>query len=232
MEPYQLTLSAAAAQIKAGRLSPVELTNSVLDRIDATHNTLHAFVCVTADLARHAAQAAAGEIAAGRYRGPLHGIPLGVKDLYDTAGVASESGSKVRAGYVPHTNAVAVERLFAAGMVMVGKTHTHEFAYGVLTPTTRNPWDTGRVPGGSSGGSGAAVAAGECLVGMGTDTGGSIRIPASYCGIVGVKPTLGLVPEAGVTPLCPSLDHVGTLTRTVQQAAALLSVLAGSEIVL
>ena len=229
MKPYELTLTAAAVEIRAGRLSPVELIDSVLDRIADTENTLHAFVCVVAELARNAAQAAAEEIAAGRYRGPLHGIPLGVKDLYDTAGVPSTSGSKVRAGYVPDTNAVAVERLFAAGMVMVGKTHTHEFAYGVITPTSRNPWNPGHIVGGSSGGAAAAVASGACMVGLGSDTAGSIRIPASLCGTVGLKPTYGRVSRRGVALLAWSLDHVGPLTRNVRDCALVLNAIAGFD---
>jgi aspartyl-tRNA(Asn)/glutamyl-tRNA(Gln) amidotransferase subunit A len=229
VEPYELTLSAAAAHIQAGRLSPVELTNSVLDRIDATQNTLRAFVCVTAELARNAAQAAAEEIAAGRYRGPLHGIPLGVKDLYDTAGVLSTSGSNVRAGHIPDTDAVTVERLFAAGMVMVGKTHTHEFAYGVITPISRNPWNPRHIVGGSSGGAAAAVASGACMVGLGSDTAGSIRIPASLCGTVGLKPTYGRVSRRGVASLAWSLDHVGPLTRNVRDCALVLNAIAGFD---
>jgi aspartyl-tRNA(Asn)/glutamyl-tRNA(Gln) amidotransferase subunit A len=229
MEPYELTLSAAAAEIRAGRLSPVELTDSVLDRIEATQDTLNAFACVTADLARNAADAATREIDAGRYRGPLHGIPLGVKDLYDTAGVPSTSSSKVRASHVPDTDAVAVERLLTAGMVMVGKTHTHEFAYGVITPMTRNPWDPRHITGGSSGGSAAAVASGACMVGLGSDTAGSIRIPASLCGTVGFKPSYGRVSRRGVASLAWSLDHVGPLTRQVRDCALVLNTIAGCD---
>jgi aspartyl-tRNA(Asn)/glutamyl-tRNA(Gln) amidotransferase subunit A len=229
MEPYELTLSAAAAEIQAGRLSPVDLTDSVLDRIEVTQNTLGAFAYVTADLARNAAQAAEREIAAGRYRGPLHGIPLGVKDLYDTAGVPSTSSSKLRVDHIPETNAVAVERLSAAGMVMVGKTHTHEFAYGVITPTTRNPWNPGHIPGGSSGGAGAAVASGACMVGLGSDTAGSIRIPASLCGTVGLKPTYGRVSRCGLATLAWSLDHVGPLARNVRDCALVLNTIAGFD---
>ncbi|MDT7563350.1 MAG: aspartyl-tRNA(Asn)/glutamyl-tRNA(Gln) amidotransferase subunit, partial [Pseudonocardiales bacterium] len=189
MEPYELTLAGAAEKIKAKELSPVELTASVLARIDAVEDKITAFATLTPDLATKAAERAEAEIAAGNYRGPLHGIPVGIKDLYETAGVATTSSSKVRADYIPTLDSAVVEKLFAAGSVMVGKTHTHEFAFGAVTPTTRNPWDLDRMPGGSSGGSGAAVAAGECFLGMGSDTGGSIRIPASVCGTVGLKPT-------------------------------------------
>jgi aspartyl-tRNA(Asn)/glutamyl-tRNA(Gln) amidotransferase subunit A len=229
VEPFELSLTAAAEEISAGRLSPVELTESVLDRIEATEGALGAYAHVTPELARKAAAHAEQEIAAGRHRGPLHGIPLGVKDLYDTAGVPSTSSSKVRAGRVPDTDAVAVEKLLAAGMVMVGKTHTHEFAFGGITPTTRNPWDTGRIPGGSSGGSGAAVASGTCMVGMGSDTAGSIRIPATLCGTVGLKPTYGRASRRGVASLSWSLDHVGPLTRNVPDAALVLNVIAGYD---
>jgi aspartyl-tRNA(Asn)/glutamyl-tRNA(Gln) amidotransferase subunit A len=229
MEPYELTLAGAAEKIKAKELSPVELTASVLARIEAVEDKITAFATVTADLATKAAKQAAEEIAAGAYRGPLHGIPVGIKDLYDTAGVATTSSSKVRADYVPTQDSAVVEKIYAAGAVMVGKTHTHEFAYGAVTPTTRNPWDLDRVPGGSSGGSGAAVAAGECFVGMGSDTGGSIRIPASVCGTVGLKPTYGRVSRRGVASLSWSLDHVGPLTRTVRDAALVMDAIAGYD---
>ena len=229
MEPFQLSLSAAAGEIEARRLSPVELIDSVLGRIEATEPVLGAFACVTADSAREAARQAEREIAAGRYLGPLHGIPLGVKDLFDSAGVAATSSSRVRADNVPESDSVPVERLRAAGMIPVGKTHTHEFAFGAITPTTRNPWDTGRIPGGSSGGSGAAVAAGSCMVGLGSDTAGSIRIPSSLCGTVGLKPTYGRASRRGVASLSWSLDHVGPLTRNVVDCALVLNAIAGFD---
>jgi len=229
MQPYELSLSDAAEQIEIKQLSPVELLESVLGRIDAVEPKITAFACVTADLARDGAKAAEQEIANGAYRGPLHGIPVGIKDLYDTAGVPSTSSSKVRAGRVPDTDAVIVDRLRTAGIVIVGKTHTHEFAYGAITPTTRNPWDIHRIPGGSSGGSAAAVAAGICTVGMGTDTAGSIRIPASLCGTVGLKPTYGRTSRRGVAPLSWSLDHAGPLTRNVRDAALVLGAIAGYD---
>ncbi|SFK69669.1 amidase [Geodermatophilus ruber] len=229
MEPFELSLTAAAGEIEARRLSPVELIDSVLARIEATEGALNAYACVTAEPARKAAAQAEQEIAAGRYRGPLHGIPLGVKDLYDTAGVPTTCSSAVRAGNVPDTDAVAVERLVAAGMIPVGKTHTHEFAFGAITPTTRNPWDTGRIPGGSSGGSGAAVASGTCMVGLGSDTAGSIRIPASLCGTVGLKPTYGRASRRGVASLSWSLDHVGPLSRNVVDCALVMNEIAGFD---
>lgn len=229
MEPYELTLSDAADEIAAGALSPVELTDSVLARIDTVEEELTAFVTVTEEVARAQAATAAEEIARGVHRGPLHGIPVALKDLYDTAGILTTSSSAVRAGYVPSADSAVAARFADAGAVLVGKTHTHEFAYGATTPTTRNPWDTDRIPGGSSGGSGAAVAAGECMVGMGSDTGGSIRIPAALCGVVGLKPTYGRVSRRGVASLSWSLDHVGPLTRTVRDAALTLNAIAGYD---
>jgi aspartyl-tRNA(Asn)/glutamyl-tRNA(Gln) amidotransferase subunit A len=226
---YELTIAEAAEKIRAKELSPVELTESVLSRIDAVEEKITAFATVTADIARAAAVAAEAEIAEGEYRGPLHGIPVGIKDLYETAGIPTTSSSAVRADYVPTQDCAVVEKLKAAGMVMVGKTHTHEFAYGAVTPTTRNPWDLERIPGGSSGGSGAAVAAGECMAGMGSDTGGSIRIPASICGTVGLKPTYGRVSRRGVASLSWSLDHVGPLTRTVRDTALVMNAIAGYD---
>ena len=229
MDPYELTIADAAEMIRAKELSPVELTESVLSRIDAVEGKITAFATVTADVARAAAAAAEAEIAAGAYRGPLHGIPVGIKDLYETAGIPTTSSSAVRADYVPVQDSAVVEKLTAAGTVMVGKTHTHEFAFGAVTPTTRNPWDLEKIPGGSSGGSGAAVAAGECMVGMGSDTGGSIRIPASVCGTVGLKPTYGRVSRRGVASLSWSLDHVGPLTRTVRDTALVMNSIAGYD---
>ena len=229
MQPSELSIAEAARQIEERTLSPVELVQSALDRIEQVEGRLNAFVVVTADQALEAARQAEQEIADGGHRGPLHGIPVGIKDLYDVAGLPTTSSSAVRSEYLPAEDSACVARLREAGAVVVGKTHTHEFAYGVLTPTTRNPWDTGRVPGGSSGGSGAAVAAGECLLGMGTDTGGSIRIPASVCGTVGLKPTFGRVPRTGITSLCWSLDHAGPLTRTVRDAALGLQAVAGFD---
>jgi aspartyl-tRNA(Asn)/glutamyl-tRNA(Gln) amidotransferase subunit A len=229
MQPYELSLAAAAEKIKAKELSPIELTASVLARIEAVEDKITAFATLTPEIATKAAAQAEAEIAAGTYRGPLHGIPVGIKDLYETAGVPTTSSSKVRADYVPAQDSAVAEKLLAAGSVLIGKTHTHEFAYGAVTPTTRNPWDLERIPGGSSGGSGAAVAAGECFVGMGSDTGGSIRIPASVCGTVGLKPTYGRVSRRGVASLSWSLDHVGPLTRTVADTALVMNAIAGYD---
>ncbi|MGW7596417.1 amidase [Streptomyces antimycoticus] len=229
MQPYELSLTAAAAAIRAGRLSPVELVDSVLERVERLEPHLNAYATVTAEQARHAARKAADDIAAGRSRGPLHGIPMGLKDLIDVAGVATTASSRVRADHRAQADSTVAARLGAAGAVLVGKTHTHEFAYGLTTPQTRNAWDTGRVAGGSSGGSAVAVASGTATFALGTDTGGSIRVPAALNGVVGLKPTYGLVPRHGVTSLSWSLDHVGPLTRTVEDQALVLAALAGHD---
>ncbi|MEU3549865.1 amidase [Streptomyces longwoodensis] len=229
MQPYELSLSAAADAIRARQLSPVELADSVLERIEEVDPRLQAYVTVTAEHARRAAREAEGDIAAGRYRGPLHGIPMALKDLIDVAGTATSAGSRVRANHRAQADSAVAARLAAAGAVLVGKTHTHEFAYGLTTPQTRNAWNTGRIAGGSSGGSAVAVAAGAATFALGTDTGGSIRVPAALNGVVGLKPTYGLVPRHGVTPLSWSLDHVGPITRTVKDAALVLTALAGHD---
>jgi aspartyl-tRNA(Asn)/glutamyl-tRNA(Gln) amidotransferase subunit A len=229
MQPYELTMEAAAVAISSRQLSPVELLDSTLDRLNATEPLVQAFAHVTDDLARKSAIVAEREIAAGRYRGPLHGLPLAVKDLYDTAGVPTTSSSAVRRGNIPRSDAVVVRRLLDAGMVMVGKTYTHEFAYGSFTPPTSNPWNVKHIPGGSSGGSAAAVAVGSCMVALGTDTAGSIRMPASFCGVTGLKPTYGRASKRGVTSLAWSLDHVGPLSRNVADCAHVLSAIAGHD---
>lgn len=229
MQPYELSLTAAADAIRERQLSPVELANSVLGRIAQAEPHLRAYVTVTAEHTRRAAREAEHDIAAGRYRGPLHGIPMGLKDLIDVAGTATSASSRVRAGHRAQADSTVAARLSAAGAVLVGKTHTHEFAYGLTTPQTRNAWDHGRVAGGSSGGSAVAVASGMATFALGTDTGGSIRVPAALNGVVGLKPTYGLVPRHGVTSLSWSLDHVGPITRTVEDAATVLTTLAGHD---
>lgn len=229
MRPYELTIQEAAQQMADGSLTAVELTESSLDRIGEVEPALTAFVAVTGE----AALRQAGEVDAARRAGvelgPLAGIPIGVKDLYDMGGIPTTSSSRVRADYVPDRDSAAVDKLRRAGSVLVGKTHTHEFAYGGITPTTRNPWNTGHIPGGSSGGSAVAVAAGECMVGLGSDTGGSIRMPAAACGVFGIKPTYGLVSRRGVTSLSWSLDHLGPLTRTALDSAYVLDAMAGYD---
>ncbi|MBQ1120980.1 amidase [Streptomyces sp. B15] len=227
MQPYELSLTVAADRIRTRQLSPVELVDSVLERIERTEPHLRAYVTVTADRARSSARRAEQELSAGRAAGPLPAIPMGLKDMIDVAGVATTGSSRVREGHRADADSTAAARLTAAGAALVGKTHTHEFAYGLTTPQTRNAWDQERVAGGSSGGSAVAVAAGAATFALGTDTGGSIRVPAALNGIVGLKPTYGLVPRHGVTSLSWSLDHVGPLTRTVEDAAAVLAALAG-----
>ncbi|MDQ0746889.1 aspartyl-tRNA(Asn)/glutamyl-tRNA(Gln) amidotransferase subunit A [Streptomyces africanus] len=229
MQPYELTLAAAADAIEARRLSPVELADSVLERIEQVEPRLRAYVTVDAEGARRAARRAENDIAAGRHRGPLHGIPMGLKDLIDVAGATTSASSRVRSGHRAQTDSTVAARLSAAGAVLLGKTHTHEFAYGLTTPQTHNAWDPGRVAGGSSGGSAVAVAAGAATFALGTDTGGSIRVPAALNGVVGLKPTYGLVPRHGVTSLSWSLDHVGPITRTTEDAALVLAALAGHD---
>ncbi|MGW0904327.1 amidase [Streptomyces sp. NPDC002853] len=229
MQPFELTLADASHAMTAGELSPVELTDSVLDRIGAVEERLQAYVTVAADSARAAATRAEREIARGESRGPLHGIPMGLKDLIDAKGMPTTASSRVRAGHVAARDSVVAARLSEAGAVLLGKTHTHEFAYGLTTPQTSNAWDQGHVAGGSSGGSAVAVAAGEATFALGTDTGGSIRVPAALNGVVGLKPTYGLVSRQGVTSLSWSLDHVGPLTRTVRDAALVLAALTGRD---
>ena len=220
--PWELGLVEAAQLIAADELAPSELVASVLERIDEVEPLLHAFVSVDADGALRAARAQDGE-----QGGPLRGIPLAIKDIFDVEGSPTGCGSdSYAAAAAAATDSAAVARLRAAGAIVIGKTATHELACGVYTPPTRNPWDLGRSPGGSSGGSAAAVAAGAALGAIGSDTGGSIRIPASHCGLVGVKPTYDLVSRAGALTLSWTLDHVGPLARTVDDAALLLSVLA------
>lgn len=225
--PYELSLADAAQAVAARELSPVELTNSVLERIDEVEGDLGAYVTVCADEARKAAARAERDIAAGRHRGPLHGIPMTLKDLIDVEGLPTTASSRVRAHHLAHKDSAVAARLRSAGAVLLGKTHTHEFAYGLTTPQTRNAWAADRVAGGSSGGSAVAVAAGEAIFALGTDTGGSIRVPSALNGVVGLKPTYGLVPLDGVTPLSWSLDHVGPITRTVRDAELVLAALTG-----
>ncbi|MFD7922407.1 amidase [Streptomyces sp. NPDC059740] len=225
MQPADLTLTAAAELIRDRHLSPVELVESVLERIEHVEPRLNAYVTVTADRARRAAREAERAVAAGTPHSPLLGIPVGLKDLIDVAGLATTASSRVRRGHVAGTDSTVAARLTAAGAALVGKTHTHEFAYGLITPQTRNAVDPGRIAGGSSGGSAVAVAAGAATFALGTDTGGSVRVPAALNGVVGLKPTYGLVPRHGVTSLSWSLDHVGVLTRTVRDLAPVLAAL-------
>jgi aspartyl-tRNA(Asn)/glutamyl-tRNA(Gln) amidotransferase subunit A len=229
MELYELSMTEVSEKIRTKEVSPVEVTQSALARLEEVEPTLTAFVTATPELALDQAKIAEQEIGDGKYRGPLHGIPLAVKDLYDTAGIRTTSSSAQRSDYVPAADSVSVAKLYEAGMVLIGKTHTHEFAYGATTPTTGNPWAPDRTPGGSSGGSGAAVASGVVHVALGSDTGGSIRIPAALCGTVGLKPTFGRASRVGVASLSWSLDHVGPLSRNVVDAALAMAVMSGYD---
>ena len=232
IQPY-LTIAEAGRLIAAKRLSPVELVKLLLARIEALDPRLNAFLLVTERQALAAARAAERAVMAGR-RTPLLGIPVGYKDIYETAGVRTTAHSKILAENVPQADAETVRRLHEAGAVMLGKLATHEFAIGgpafdLPWPPARNPWDTRRFTGGSSSGSGAAVAAGLVLGALGSDTGGSIRLPAAYCGIAGFKPTPGLVSRRGVIPLAPSLDTAGPMAWTAEDCAILLDALAGHD---
>ena len=229
-----LILEELGPLLRDKQVSPVEVARAYLGRIDALDKTLNAYITVTGDQALADARRCEEEILRGDYRGPLHGVPVALKDLYDTAGVRTTAASKIYAQRVPDEDATSVARLHAAGAVIIGKTNLHEFAYGVTTDSsyfgpTRNPWDLERVPGGSSGGSGAAVAAGLCAAATGSDTGGSIRIPAALCGIVGLKPTYGRISCYGLLPLSWTLDHPGPMTRSVYGAAVMLAAMAGYD---
>ncbi len=234
LDVTKLTVTSASHAIWAKKLSPLELTEAYLARIERLNGKVNAYVTVTAERAREEARRATEDIAAGRYRGPLHGIPIAHKDLFATAGVRTTAGSKIFANHVPKADSTVVRRLSEAGAVLLGKLNTHEFAYGVTTDNphfgkTRNPWDLDRSPGGSSGGSGAAIVAGLALATTGTDPGGSIRIPSSVCGCVGLKPTYGRVSKAGVFPLSYFFDHPGPITHSVEDAALLLQAMAGYD---
>jgi aspartyl-tRNA(Asn)/glutamyl-tRNA(Gln) amidotransferase subunit A len=231
---HYLTIAEAASLIRGRELSPVELTRAHLERIEALDDRLHAYITVTAESALEAARKAEHEIQRGNYRGPLHGIPIAHKDIVWTKGARTTAHSSLLKDWIPSENATVFERLSDAGAICLGKTSLHEFAYGTpgpdeAFPAARNPWNLAHGPGSSSSGSGAAVAAGLCMGATGTDTGGSVRHPASVCGIVGMKPTFGVVSVHGVIPLAPSLDHVGPLTRTVSDNAAMLQAMAGAD---
>ena len=233
-EPTDLTIAEAQRLVRRRDLSPLELVEAYLARIRRLDDRLNAFVTVTEERAVERARALEAELAAGRWRGPLHGIPIALKDNIDTAGVLTTAASAVFADRVPDEDAEVVTRLEAAGAIVLGKLNMHEFAYGGTSAFThtgpvRNPWDTDRIPGGSSGGSGAAVAARLCAGALGTDTGGSVRIPAAHCGIAGLKPTYGLASIRGIVPLSVSLDHVGPMCRSVADAALMLQPMAGYD---
>jgi len=233
-ELHFMTVAEMASAIHSKSLSPVELTEALLRRIEAVNPQLDAFITLLADQALDAARVAEAEIAAGMYRGPMHGVPFGLKDIYDTAGVRTTGHSKTCADRVPDADATTTARLKAAGGILLGKLATHEFAHGgpsfdLPWPPARNPWKTDCFTGGASSGSGAAVASGMLPAALGSDTGGSIRTPAGLCGLAGLKPTYGLVSRAGVIPNSFTFDTCGPMTWTVEDCAILMQVLAGHD---
>jgi len=231
---HDLSIAELSALIAARKLSPVELVDALIRRGEEYDGQTHAFVTRTFDLARQQARAAQAEIAAGHYRGALHGIPFGLKDIYDTRGILTSGHSRVFVDRVPATDAAATTKLYDAGALLLGKLATHEMAHAgpsfdLPWPPARNPWNLAHFTGGSSTGSGAAVAAGMVPVALGSDTGGSIRGPASHCGVVGLMPTFGLVSRAGVITNSYTFDHCGPLARTVEDCAIVLQALAGHD---
>jgi len=229
-----LTISEAAAGLRRKEFSPVELTKACLARIEAIDGKLHSFITPTTDYALEQAREAEKELHSGKDRGPLHGIPIALKDLYATKGIRTTCHSAVFEHWIPDDDATAVAKLQGAGTILLGKLGMHEFAFGGPSvdapfPAVRNPWNTAHIPGGSSSGSGAALAAGLCYGALGSDTGGSIRTPSSHCGIVGIKPTYGRVSRSGVVPLSWSLDHAGPMARSVEDCAILLQAIAGHD---
>jgi aspartyl-tRNA(Asn)/glutamyl-tRNA(Gln) amidotransferase subunit A len=233
-ELYELGITELAPLLRARQVSPLDLVNAHLERIEHLDGRLNSYIRVMPEQARAAARVAEAEIGRDEWRGPLHGVPLGIKDLFDVAGVPNTMGSKILRESVPGADATVVGRLRDAGAIVLGKHNLHEFAFGITSENphfgaVHNPWDLGRVPGGSSGGTASAIAAGLCVAGMGSDTGASIRAPASWCGIVGLKPTYGRVSRAGGLPLAWSLDHPGPLARSVADCALMLQAIAGPD---
>jgi aspartyl-tRNA(Asn)/glutamyl-tRNA(Gln) amidotransferase subunit A len=233
-DPAALTIAEAGPLLRSGALSPVDLVRAYLDRIDALDDRVNAFITVTDERALTRATELEAELAAGRWRGPLHGIPIALKDNIDTAGIRTTAASALLADRVPGTDAEVWRRLDEAGAILLGKLNMHEFAYGGTSAITHfgpvhNPWNLDHIPGGSSGGSAAAVAAGLCAAALGTDTLASIRQPAAYCGVAGLKPTHGLASIRGIIPVAESLDHVGPLARTVLDCALVLDAIAGYD---
>ena len=225
-KPCEMSIAEAAALLASRRLSPVELVESCLDRIDTCEADIQAWVLIDREGALARARYCSQELSRGETRGPLHGIPVGLKDIIFTAGMRTEAGSRTWKSFVPSYDAASVSRLRAAGAIIVGKTHTTEFAFADPAPT-RNPWDLEHTPGGSSSGSAAAVAASMCLAALGTQTGGSTLRPAAYNGIVGLKPQHGRISAHGVVPISWAMDHVGILTRSVEDAALVLHAASG-----
>ncbi len=234
MELWELTVGELQHAYRSKACSPREVVDALLQRIESLDGGLGAFREVLADPARSEAEVQTAMLAGGEMRGPLHGIPVGVKELFDVAGALSCYGSRVFAGRVASTDAEVVKRLRSAGAIVIGITRSHEFGWGITTQheqlgCTRNPWKRDRVPGGSSGGSAAALAAGMVPLALGTDTGGSVRIPAAFCGVAGLKPTFGMISRRGLVPLAPSLDHVGPMARSVRDLAIALPLMAGRD---
>jgi aspartyl-tRNA(Asn)/glutamyl-tRNA(Gln) amidotransferase subunit A len=233
-DPTSLTIQEASSQIASRRLSPVELTRAYLARIEALNPRVNAYITVTAETARAEARMLESELAAGRRRGPLHGIPVALKDNIDTAGVRTTAASALFADRVPTDDAFVVRKLRDAGAVFLGKLNMHEFAYGGTSAVShfgpvRNPWNLEYTPGGSSGGSAAAVAARMCAAALGTDTAASVRMPAAFCGVAGLKATHGLASIRGIVPLSESHDHVGPLCRSVADTALMFTAMAGYD---
>lgn len=229
-----LSVYELSEKVKSRSLSPIEIVEAFLARIEMLNGKYLGFLTVVSEMAIEEARQAGEEIAAGRYLGPLHGIPFGAKDIIDTAGILTTNGSSFHRDNVPVEDAEVITRLKRAGAILIGKTHTHEFAAASTTinphwGTSRNPWNTERIVGGSSGGSAAAVSAGMIPAALGTDTGGSVRTPAAFCGIAGLKPTHGRVSIRGICPNVLSLDHCGPMTRTARDAAMFLNVMAGFD---
>src|SRR5262249_22038899 len=226
-----LNVTELAPLVRAHKISPVEIVQALLSRIDTLNDTLLAYLHVSAAQAMATAQAAEIEIGSGGYRGPLHGIPVAYKDIYDVQGLPTTAGSKIMAGYVASEDCTVAGRLRRAGAICLGKLNTIEFASGSMEVfgIARNPWNTTMFPGGSSSGSGTALAAHMVPLATGSDTGGSIRNPASFCGIVGLKPTYGRISRAGIVPLSWSLDHAGPMARTVADTALMLQAMAGPD---
>ena len=232
---YELSISEASGLLKKKELSPVDLVASHLLRIQETDEQLNSFITVLSDTSKKNATQAEKEILAGEWKGKLHGIPIGLKDLYYTKGIPTTVGSKIYENFIPEFNATVVDKLSEAGAIIIGKLQMHEFALGTTSHNphygpARNPWNTECVTGGSSGGSASSVSSGQCMGALGSDTGGSIRIPSALCGIVGMKPTFGRVSRYGVFPLSSSLDTVGPMTRTVEDNAIMLNAIAGHDI--
>ena len=233
-DSLSLGIAQLAVKLRNMEISPVELVEDYISRINEINGKLNAFLNFSPDTPRRAAKIAEDEIKRGEYRGPLHGIPIAIKDLIDTSNMTTTYGSAIYQNHIPERDATVISRLREAGAIILGKTNLHEFALGVTNENehfgaTKNPWDINRIPGGSSGGSAAAVAASMCCAAVGTDTGGSVRIPAAFCGLIGLKPTYGRVSTAGVFALSIGLDHVGPITRSAADAALMLQVIAGHD---